>query len=110
MKICQISKRNGGKKMQLKLKTASEISTCKAAQSNYCAKKRLPHFAPASGNCYRCGKNIYQNMGWKNDPPYSKIRVEKDGEEVDFITGVSLEKASSELITGCPHCHRSYCD
>ncbi|HHT04525.1 MAG TPA: hypothetical protein GX005_09445 [Bacteroidales bacterium] len=26
------------------------------------------------------------------------------------ITGITLEMAGKELITGCPHCCRTYCD
>lgn len=57
---------------------------CAEAQAKYCEDKRLPHFAPLSGNCYRCYRNIYDVM--------------------------SLEFASSHLITGCPLCHATYVD
>ena len=63
------------------------------AQYEYCAKKNYPHFAPSGGLCWKCGNNIYTEI---NHGTYK--------------TGISVEKASSELITGCPHCHRSYCD
>ena len=43
-------------------------------------------FAPVSGVCYRCHKNIYSE------------------------DGISVEQASKELVTGCPFCHRSYVD
>jgi hypothetical protein len=52
------------------------------AQKNYCATKKLPMFAPI--NCYFCNINIYDK--------------------------ITIEKASSELITGCPHCHHSFVD
>jgi len=90
--------------MILKLKTTDEINECIEAQ-----RKFEPHFAPSDGVCFRCHKNIYQNFGWK-DEGYSRKLAGLDGEEVDRITGISLEKASSQLITGCPHCNRSYCD
>ena len=43
-------------------------------------------FAPSSGYCYCCGKNIY-------------------GEG-----GISVEEAGSQLTTGCPFCHRTFVD
>ena len=56
-----------------------------AAQQQYCKEHKAPHFAPDDGFCYSCGKQIYAN-------------------------GRSVKYASENLITGCPHCHRSYCD
>lgn len=53
------------------------------AQKKYTTKHGLPHFAPHSGKC-SCGKQIYEK--------------------------IDIETASSSLITGCPHCNRSYCD
>lgn len=65
------------------------------AQAKYCKEKHYPHFAPeGDGRCFKCNRNIYEEIdhqnGWK--------------------TGVSVEKAGSELITGCPHCHYSFCE
>ena len=67
------------------------------AQKKYVTDNCLPHFAPLSGNCYACKKSIY------------------DVQEIQYgdrkhSTGISVETASSSLITGCPHCCRSYCD
>ena len=59
-----------------------EIQKAREAQAKLCAEKKLPHFAPHSGNCYSCGRNIYGPGGY-------------DG---------------TSFITGCPFCHRSYCD
>lgn len=59
------------------------------AQSNFCLANGLPEFAPHSGNCFRCGKNIYQ---------------------LDRFTGFSVRYAASHHITACPHCHYSFCD
>ena len=58
------------------------ISEKITAQKTYCETNGLPMFAPT--NCYFCHRNIYEQ--------------------------ISLKKASSELITGCPYCHRSYID
>ena len=63
------------------------------AQEKYCKSKDIPHFAPESGICFRCGKNIYE--------PY-----ERDGN----IEGIDVETAGKFLITGCPHCIKSFCD
>lgn len=54
------------------------------AQRHYCKVNELPYFAPDDGICWHCGENIYKY--------------------------IRFEKASSELITGCPFCMRSYCD
>lgn len=53
------------------------------AQVKYCKDNHLPHFAP-NRFCYRCNRDIYLK--------------------------ISVEKAGSRLITGCPYCHRTYCD
>lgn len=99
--------------MELVLKTDAEIGACIKAQANYCNEKHLSHFAPESGNCWSCRRNIYQNYGWSKDGDgwnSRRIEVRKNGEQCSYITGISGEKAASELITGCPHCNRSYCD
>ena len=70
-----------------------DIIEAAKAQANLCSAKGYPHFAPTSGRCYNCGKNIYQQI-----------------DHGDFKTGVSVERAGHELITGCPHCHYSYCE
>jgi len=94
-------------------KTDKEISECAKSQSDYQNKNGYPDFAPHSGICWNCNKNIYQNVGYKDNPdaPYSRgTECNIDGEMVDRVYGISLERASTELITGCPHCNRSYCD
>ena len=70
---------------------ASAIS----AQEKYSKEKGYPHFAPRNGSCWRCGRNIYDEL-------------EHAG--TAYKTGIPVEKAESELITGCPHCNRTYCD
>lgn len=64
-----------------------------AAQRKYCEEKKMPHFAPRDGVCWRCYRNIYKPV---NHGPYT--------------TGISVEDAGNRLVTGCPHCCRSYCD
>lgn len=63
------------------------------AQDKYCKEKGYPHFAPRNGRCYRCNKQIYEQIDHGN-----------------YKTGISVEKAGKELVTGCPHCNRTYCD
>lgn len=65
-----------------------------AAQKEYCKDNKAPHFAPEDGFCWSCGKQIYAD--------YPSVYG------TDW--GISTEDASAELVTGCPHCHRSYCD
>lgn len=65
------------------------------AQIKYCTENGFPHFAPGnSGMCYRCGRDIYKKIVWE------------DG----HVTGITVEAAGKGLITGCPHCHYSFCD
>lgn len=59
------------------------------AQRKYCNKNGFPNFAPQDGYCYFCNRIIYANR---------------------FERGYSIEYAATHLITGCPHCHGSYCD
>ena len=49
--------------------------------------ERRTGFAPRTPVCYHCRKDITQ------------------GER-----GITLESLGSYIITGCPHCNRSYCD
>lgn len=71
-----------------------EVRACIEAQKKYCRDNKAPHFAPEDGFCWSCGKQIYA-----------------DYHEHGFTDhGRNLEYASTELITGCPHCSRSYCD
>ena len=74
------------------------------AQKKFCEDKKLPHFAPNYGCCWRCNKNIYE--------PIEHDRKDwKSGEIIGkYTTGITVEKAGKELVIGCPHCNRSYCD
>lgn len=74
-------------------KKTFDVEASKAAQKKLQQEKSWPDFAPSSGICYDCGRQIYSEI----ETGYGK-------------TGVSLELASAELITGCPHCHHSFCD
>lgn len=49
--------------------------------------ERRTGFAPNNRICYRCGRDITK------------------GENA-----ITLEELGDYIITGCPHCHRSFCD
>ena len=75
----------------------NEFNPSKAAeaQRKLCEEKGYPKFAPGSGVCYSCGRNIYTEIKSKHG---------------DYSNGISVEAAAKSLVTGCPHCQRSYCD
>ena len=81
-----------------------DVAKARTAQAKLCKEKRYPHFAPKTGICWRCNKNIYQPIEHKE---YDWKTKEVTG---TYITGITVEKAAGELITGCPHCNISYCD
>lgn len=62
----------------------NEIKNKIKLQKDFCKENEYPNFAPEDGFCWSCGHQIY------ND--------------------ISEKEASSELITGCPVCRKSYCD
>jgi hypothetical protein len=53
------------------------------AQAALCREKGWPHFAPRV--CWKCRKEIYSHPN-------------------------AQSAAGMTLITGCPHCHWSYCE
>ena len=71
-------------------------------QKEYCENTGAPHFAPRSGDCWKCNKNVYS--------PHKKVYQSGTQYDRELITGIPVEKASTQLVTGCPHCNRSYCD
>jgi len=60
----------------------AEIQEKIMMQEEYCNKNHKPIFIPFDGCCFYCLRQIFEH--------------------------ISKEKASSELITACPLCHRSY--
>lgn len=54
------------------------------AQEKYCEENKVPFFAPRKEICWSCGRDVY--------------------------SGLSYEYCRNNLITGCPHCHRSFVD
>lgn len=71
-------------------------------QKQYCENTGAPHFAPNSGVCWKCNKNIYEEL--------PKVYHNLDGSTKTIMCGISTEEAENQLVTGCPHCNRSYCD
>ena len=67
------------------------------AQQLYCESKGYPHFAPYNGSCYSCHQQIY-------------APIEHQYGSQKWTSGYSVEFASSNLVTGCPHCNSSYVD
>ena len=57
-------------------------------QEKLVSKLGTPYFAPADGICWKCGRQIFGT-----------------GE-----SQITKERAAKEFITGCPHCHQTYCD
>lgn len=86
------------KKDEEPVETFDPAKACEA-QAKYCSEKGYPHFAPRNGVCWKCNKQIYQSAKMKS---FSGAEIEKPG--------ISVERASRELITGCPHCNWSYCE
>lgn len=76
----------------MKQETFDIKASCEA-QAKLCKEKNYPHFAPTDGVCYDCNRNIYR-------------QIDHGG----YKTGISVEMAGKTLITGCPHCHYSYCE
>lgn len=63
---------------------------CVEAQWHYAIEHRALFFIPDDGVCFSCKKNIFQPTKWRE--------------------GITIDEAASQLITGCPHCFRTYCD
>ncbi len=74
-----------------------DVAKACEAQAKLCKEKAFPHFAPTNGVCWGCGRNIYE--------PQTVTHGERS-----YSVGSTVESAAKSLITGCPHCHRSYCD
>lgn len=64
-------------------KSVAEINQCIERQRQICEPiGEQPNFAPRDGVCWGCGKQIYDHPN-------------RDG---------------ATLVTGCPWCHKTYCD
>jgi hypothetical protein len=60
--------------------TVDRVEAGRRAQRTLCDARKLPHFAPENGVCWSCYRQIYEEL------------------------------SGDSYITGCPYCHRSYCD
>jgi hypothetical protein len=69
-----------------------------ALQKKLCETRGLPHFAPRNGRCFKCFEQNYEQ----------KERTGWNGRK--YNTGISTESAGTTLVTGCPHCNKSFCD
>ena len=87
------------KKLIHTLEVQFDVKKSIESQKKYCLQKKTPVFSPPDGSCYRCHRNIFKPRLFLND----------NGDLLSF-TGIKTETASTKLITGCPHCHRSYVD
>ena len=65
-------------------------------QERYCDAHEIPIFAPYTGWCTSCGRNIYE--------PYTYRGRE------DRTLGITVEEAGTRHITCCPHCGATFCD
>lgn len=86
------------------------------AQQEYCKEYAANHpqdlfassmekgigFAPLDGRCYCCKQQIYAAEGQACVGGRRPTGQKKEG--------ISVEKARTELTTGCPFCYRSFVD
>lgn len=63
------------------------------AQRAYCTAEHQPDFV-GNGDCVHCHENAFENVDG-----YGRRS-----------SGFSVEEAGRQLITYCPHCHRSFVD
>lgn len=70
------------------------------AQRSYCRENKIPVFA--SSSCFGCNSRIF-SLQEKKELLFGKTYS-------SLYELISIEKASSSLITGCPCCNRSYVD
>lgn len=60
--------------------TSEELKEKYKKYSEWCKENKLPNFVAEDGCCYFCKRPVF-----------------RDNDKMEFITG-------------CPHCHRSFCD
>lgn len=68
------------------------------AQREFAISKDAPIFPPLSGLCWNCSENIYLPKA-----------VCRKGKVVGY-SGITIKRAGEKLITGCPHCNKSFVD
>lgn len=55
------------------------------AYKKHCKEQGLPNFVPSSGKCFGCHREVFADYETKGADP-------------------------DDFVTGCPHCHRTFCD
>jgi len=72
------------------------------AQNYYCYKNEIINFSPEDGSCFFCGKNIFEKR------LITPTRVAETLKP--RYSGIDVATAGEELITGCPHCNKTFID
>lgn len=75
-----------------------DIQKATEAQKEFAISKYAPFFPPLSGLCWSCSENIYLPK-----------EVYRKGKVVGY-SGITVKRAGEKLITGCPHCNKSFVD
>ena len=73
-----------------------DIQKATEAQKDFATSKDAPFFPPLSGLCWNCLENIYLPK-----------EVYRKGKVVGY-RGITIKRAGEKLITGCPHCNKSF--
>ncbi len=82
------------------------------AQRAYCAEKSFPNFA-GGGICFSCNRSVFERLKTRQVDQFVVTEeggLLEDSEPVQRETGISVQEAAATLVTGCPHCHRTFCD
>ena len=76
-----------------------------AAQNKYLSDHHISFSVPR--RCWRCNQNIFAETGHPVEKlPRGKVRLIYS----QTIPGISVERAASDSINGCPFCNRSFDD
>jgi len=84
--------------IDMKIREDSEFDVQQSIKNQQEVWKTLPEFAPSNGICCKCHQQIYAPRKYFG----------RDG-TTEYKSGIDIEQ-SKHLVTGCPHCNRSYCD
>lgn len=89
-----------------------DIPQAVAAQRHYCREKGLPNFV-GGGGCLTCKRNVFalqKTRHHQTSEVDERGGLHPFGPETEHETGISVEEAGATLVTGCPHCHRTFCE
>lgn len=78
----------------------------RAAQDEYLRSNKIHIAVPTV--CYRCGQHIYSEYGHPVEYRLKRGRVKLDLSK--RVPGISVERAGSDSINGCPFCNASFDD